>query len=229
MKKENIRAAMVFAVLLVLYNLIVFLVPFNRTNVFWISYGFTIAAFVIASIAIYIGFIKQPDAKSKFYGFPILKIGVVYTAVQIIAGLIFMLLGTYIPSWIPSILYAVIAGATVIGLVSADTVVEQIQVQDAKLKKDIFCMRELQSIACSLPGLCNNMDTKKKLENLADNMRYSDPISSKATSEAEAELKICIAELQRAVVENDLPGVAQLCIRAEALLKERNRLCKLNK
>ena len=36
-------------------------------------------------------------------------------------------------------------------------------------------------------------------------------------------------ELQRAMVDNDDTSVVPLCKKAEAILAERNRLCKLNK
>lgn len=229
MKKENIRAGIVLAVLLVLYNLIVFIVPIHRTGVFWASYIFTIVSFAIASVAIYIGFVKQPDAKSKFYGFPILKIAAIYALVQLLGGFVFMLLGTWIPVWIPVILYAVLAGAAVVGLVSVDAVVEQIQVQDTKLKKDVSMMRGLQSKVIQMANQCEDPDATKSVRSLADALRYSDPVSSDAIAEAERDLSAAVDELQQAVVDGDGEAIKQLCSRAKALLDERNRLCKLNK
>ena len=78
MKKDTIRAIVVAVITLVIYNLIAFVIPFTHTAAFWISYGFTLAAFAVVCASIYIAFVKNPDAKSRFYGFPIARIGVLY-------------------------------------------------------------------------------------------------------------------------------------------------------
>ena len=135
MNKNTIRGTIGLAVLLVLYILVAFLIPFVHTAVFWVSFVFTLVAFAVVSTALYIAFGKQPGAKSKFYGFPIAKIGVIYGVVQLIAGLIFMALGVWIPVWVAVLIYAIALGAAVIGLISADAVREEIQRQDVKLKR----------------------------------------------------------------------------------------------
>ena len=106
MKKDTARAIIVAVVTLVLYNLIAFVIPFAHTAAFWISYGFSLAAFVIVCASIYIAFIKNPDAKSRFYGFPIARIALIYGAVQLVVSLIVMVLEYVIPGWICILLFA---------------------------------------------------------------------------------------------------------------------------
>ena len=64
---------------------------------------------------------------------------------------------------------------------------------------------------------------------LAEEFRYSDPVSSEAISDAEADLSAAVDELQAAYVDGDSEAVEKLCHKTSALLAERNRLCKLNK
>ena len=64
---------------------------------------------------------------------------------------------------------------------------------------------------------------------LADEFRYSDPVSSDTIADAEADLAAAVDELQAAYIDGDSEAVAKLCRKASALLAERNRLCKLNK
>ena len=71
MKKDAVRGVVVLGVLLVLYILIAFLIPFVHTATFWVSFVFTLIAFGVVAASIYIAFVKNPDAKSRFYGFPI--------------------------------------------------------------------------------------------------------------------------------------------------------------
>ena len=63
----------------------------------------------------------------------------------------------------------------------------------------------------------------------AEDIRYSDPVSSDALGDIEQELAAAVEELQAAVVDGDGESVAQLCRKASAVLSERNRLCKLGK
>lgn len=225
MKKDTIRGIVALAVVLVLYILIAFLIPFVHTATFWVSFVFTLIAFAVVAVAIYIAFIKNPNARSRFYGFPIAKIGVVYGAVQMIAGLVFMALAAFAPVWVAVLVYAIALGAAVIGLVSAEAVVSEIHVQDSKLKKDVALMRALQSKVNQMASHSEGADIKA----LADEFRYSDPVSSDALAEVERDLSAAVDELQSAVIDGDAEAVAQLCRKASTVLAERNRLCKLNK
>ena len=225
MKKDTTRWVIGLGVLLVLYILVAFLIPFVHTATFWVSFVFTLIAFAVVAAAIYIAFVKNPDAKSRFYGFPIAKIGAIYGLVQLIAGFIFMALATYAPAWAAVLVYAIALGAAVIGLISAEAVVSEIHVQDVKLKRGVSLMRSLQSKVNQMAAQFENADIKA----LADEFRYSDPVSSDAIADAEADLAAAVDELQVAYVDGDDEAVAKLYRKASALLAERNRLCKLNK
>lgn len=225
MKKDTMRGIVGLGVLLVLYILVAFLIPFVHTATFWVSFVFTLIAFAVVAASIYIAFIKNSDAKSRFYGFPIAKIGAIYGLVQLAAGFIFMALSQWAPVWAAILVYAIALGAAVIGLVSAEAVVNEIHVQDDKLKKDVSLMRSLQSKV-------NQMATQSEdaaIKALAEEFRYSDPVSNDAIADAETDLAAAVDELQTAYVDDDSEAVAKLCRRASALLAERNRLCKLNK
>lgn len=225
MKKDIIRTVAVTAILMAIYNLIAFMIPFVHTAAFWVSYGFSMAAFLVVFASVYIAFVKNSDAKSRFYGFPIARIGVIYGVVQILVSLVVMALAKWVSWWIPTLLYAIGLGAAVIGLVSAEAVVEEIKTQDVKLKDNTNTMRTLQS---KVRQLAANSDSAA-LKELAEEFRYSDPVSSEAIADAEADLAAAVDQLQAAFVEGDTEAVEKFCRKTNALLAERNRLCKLNK
>ena len=189
MKKDTIRGIAALGILLILYILIVFLIPFVKTTVFWVSFVFTLIAFGVVAVSLYIAFVKNPDAKSKFYGFPIAKIGVIYGAAQLLVGLLFMALGKWAPVWLAVLVYAIALGAAVIGLISADAVREEIQRQDNKLKKDVSFMRNLQSKVNQMATQC----AAPELRQFAEDIRYSDPVSSDALTDIERELAAAVA------------------------------------
>lgn len=224
MRRGKKQALYILSVLLVFYILLAFLIPFVKTAVFWFSFVFTLIAFGVAAYALYTAFLKKPDARSRFYGFPIARIGVLYCGIQLAVGLLFMALGKWIPAWLAVLVYAAMLGAAVIGLVSTDAVVETIHTQDGKLKKDVAFMRVLQSKANQMAAQCN----LPEVQQFCENIRYSDPVSSEALAEIERDLSAAVDDLQTAIVDGDNGVISQLARKADTLLSERNRLCKLN-
>lgn len=225
MKKNFTRSAICLGVLLLLYILLAFLIPFPKTAVFWLSFGFTLVAFAVTGWALYTAFLKNPGATSRFYGFPIARIGVIYGGGQLVCGLVFMALGKWIPTWLAVLVYAAMLGAAVIGLMGAETVVDTIQSQDQKLKQDVRFMRELQSKVNQMAAQCSLPEVKQFCENI----RYSDPVSSEALAEIDLDLSAAVDNLQSAIVDGDNIAIRQLAQKADNILSERNRLCKLNK
>ena len=225
MKKNFTRSAICLGVLLLLYILLAFLIPFPKTAVFWLSFGFTLVAFAVTGWALYTAFLKKPGATSRFYGFPIARIGVIYGGGQLVCGLLFMALGKWIPTWLAVLVYAVMLGAAVIGLMGAETVVDTIHGQDQKLKQDVRFMRELQSKVNQMAAQCSLPEVKQFCENI----RYSDPVSSEALAEIDLDLSAAVDNLQSAIVDGDNIAIRQLAQKADNVLSERNRLCKLNK
>mgnify|MGYP004479677597 FL=1 len=225
MKKNFTRSAICLGVLLLLYILLAFLIPFPKTAVFWLSFGFTLVAFAVTGWALYTAFLKNPGATSRFYGFPIARIGVIYGGGQLVCGLLFMALGKWIPTWLAVLVYAAMLGAAVIGLMGAETVVDTIQNQDQKLKQDVRFMRELQSKVNQMATQCSLPEVKQFCENI----RYSDPVSSEALAEIDLDLSAAVDNLQSAIVDGDNIAIRQLAQKADNVLSERNRLCKLNK
>lgn len=176
-----------------------------------------------------VSFGKEKSVKSKFYGFPIAQVGVIYLAVQIAASILFICLASIVPIQIPVILYVILLAAVMIGFIATDTVRDEIERQDMQLAKNVSCMQELRSKAASLPALCEDVETKKLLTDLSDKFKYSDPVSSPMVEEAEKEIVVIISELQSAVVENNTTCIKTLCQKASMSLDERNRICKLSK
>ena len=229
MKKNTIRWFIVLAVILIVYNVAVFAIPFEKTTVFFLSWIFTLAAIGVQIYVVHSAFGQGKSAKSKFYGFPIAKIGAAYLAIQIILGLIFMASGSHVPVWAPLVLYVALLGASAIGFIAADSMRDEIERQDAKLQKDVACMRGLQSKAASMIQLAQDGQVRAALEKFSENLRFSDPVSSEELKDIESDLAACVDELERAVVDGDYQAALALEREAGTVLAERNRLCKLGK
>lgn len=225
MKNNNLRFLIIMSILFVVYSVVVFALPFAMNAVFWMSYIFSVAAIAVQWVVFKKAFDNGEGLKSKFYGFPIANIGFGYFAVQLIASVIFMALALYVPVWLPLIVYVVALGIATIGFIAADAVREEVEKQDVKLKKSISRMKTMQGKM----NVIASMGDYTAIKQLAEAFKYSDPVSSEELDNIETILEGCIAELQGAVKAKDTATITQLCEKTEALLNERNQLCKLYK
>ena len=230
MSKNKIRVIAFAAIALVVFNVIAFVIPIPKSAVFWVAYIFGMLAIAAQLLFMNVAFSGKEDIRSKFYGFPIARIGVIYGICQLLLSFAAMALGAFIPVWVPVVVFVIIAAAAGVGLISTDIVREEIEKQDEKLVKDVSRMRSLQS---KMNVLISQTDAggelKTALDKLADEIKYSDPVSSSATEQIEDELNFNIEELQKAIVDGDNVSALTICKKTSGILAERNRLCKLNK
>ena len=194
---------------------------------FWVSFGFAVLAILVQLVAVPKA--MEGDARSKFYGFPILRISFYYLVAQIILSLAFMFLSKWVPWWIPTVVFIVMLCAALVGFVTAETVRDEVVRQDVQIKKKVDVMRGLQSKASAMAAQCESEAAKKAVAAFAEELRFSDPVSSDAIADAEAELSACIDNLQQAIVDGNEEDILTMCRKSSAALAERNRLCKLNK
>lgn len=228
-KKNMIRTLIVLAIVLVLYCVLAFAIPFAHGGVFWMSFVFTIIALCSQFYVLKTAFDHGESARSKFYGFPIARIGLIYLVVQLIVGFVCMALGTVLPAWVALVVFIIILAAAAIGLITTEGIRDEVERQDEVLKKNVTNMRALQSKAAAIAAQCEDASLKGTLTALSDKFRFSDPVSSTATEDAETGLAALMEELQAAVLDSDSEAAVALAKRLETALAERNRLCKLGK
>lgn len=229
MSKNGIRGYITLAVLFIVFSVIAFAAPFSRTAVFWLAYVFAAAAIAYQIYVFKISFSDDGDVKSKFYGFPIAKVGVIYLTAQLIISLAEMIFAAFLPVWAVVIINVIAAALAIVGCIAADAMRDEIVRQDVQLKKDVSHMRALQSMSAALAGQCMDGDTKELLQKLADEFKYSDPVSSDETEAMEAELLEQLKEIQKSMIDGDTEAVKAFSGRVLSGLAERNRICALNK
>ena len=230
LSKNAVRFLIFIGLALLVFNVIAFVVPFAKTGTFWIGYLFGMIS-ILGQIAVMkLAFNGTTTVRSKFYGFPVARIGIIYAVVQVLLSIFVMALAAYIPAWIPVVIFIILFAIDAAGLVASDTVREEVVHQDAKIVEDVKAMRNLQSKMNMLVSQSDcNEEVKSALSSLAEEIKYSDPVSGKATKELEQELLFDIEELQKVVVDGDNESALKICKKTMGILAERNRLCKLNK
>ena len=227
--KNSTRGLIIIAIALVVFSVIAFAIPFAHTTAFWVAYGFGALAILFQLYIFKVSFIGDGDARSRFYGFPIARLGVYYLVAQLIASVIEMALARVIPTGVVVAINVLLLALAAVGCITVDAMSDEIIRQDGALKKNVGNMRELQSLSAALAGQCGDEALKPLLQKMADEFRYSDPVSSEKTQELEEDMKIQLGDIQQALVEGDSDGTKKLCGKLMGSLAERNRVCSVSK
>lgn len=218
MKKNSTKGYAILGILFVLVSIIAFAVPTMKTATFWIAYVFTAAAFA-AQIFIWKNTLgKEETLKSKFLGFPVVHIGIVYAVIQVIVFAVFMFVSA-LPVWSAIVVCSVIAGVSTVCMISADVGRNEIERVDAKVQKKVFYIRELQGDVELIASNETNADVKIALTQLAEKIRFSDPMSNEQLSELENKISTKAEELK--TVASKMEIINEL----NSLLDERNKKC----
>ena len=222
MKKNSSKGYLILGILFVLVSVIAFAVPLAKTTAFWISYAFTVIAFA-AQIIIWKSALGRTEAlKSKFLGFPVVHIGIVYLVVQIIALAVFLFIPT-LPIWSAVVACAVIAGASAVCMIASDVGRSEIERVSSKVQKKTFFIKQVQTEIELLADAETDVTTKSALTQLAEKIRYSDPMSNEQIADIEDRITAKVAELKSST--NKVKIINEL----NSLLDERNRKIKILK
>lgn len=215
-------------IMLVVYNILVFIIPFDKSGGFWVGYGFSTLAFILTAAVSFYAFNRE-ELLSKVYGVPLVFVVWSYLVVQLIVGVLEIALQQYIPFQFGIAANAVLLGACAIGLIAVDASKEEIERIDEKVKEKGFYVKTLLADVEGLVGGISDDSVKKVLKELAEAIRYSDPMSNSQLAEIENKIKEKTAALAETVEKSDPDAVKALCGELRQLIAERNGKCKILK
>lgn len=222
MKKNSSKGYFILGILFILVGVIAFAVPTAKTAAFWISYAFTVVAFAAQIIIWNAALGRSESLKSKFLGFSVVHIGIVYLVVQIIALIIFLFIPT-LPIWSTVVACAVIAGVSAACMIASDVGRGEIERVSAKVREKAFYIKQLQADVELLASTETDTATKSALMQLAEKIRYSDPMSDEQLADIEDRITEKIAELKSSTDK------VEIINELNSLLDERNRKIKIMK
>lgn len=222
MKKNSTKGYVILGILFALVSIIAFVVPTVKTATFWITYVFTAAAFAAQIVIWKTALGKGEMLKSKFLGFPVVHIGIVYAIIQTVAFAVFLFVPT-LPVWSAIVVCSVIAGISTVCMISADAGRNEIERVEAKVQKKVFYIRELQADVELLADNESDAAAKTALTQLAEKIRFSDPMSNEQLADLENKISIKAAELKTAASK------VEIITELNSLLDERNKKCKIHK
>lgn len=228
MKKNTALAGAALLLAMGVFNVAVFVLPHKFSGSFWAGYVFTMAAFLLQIAFAFIAFGKADTLKKVFMGLSIAQLGSTYLILQVIWGLVCI----FVPGMITSV--AVVVSVALLGLYLVLIIVavsgrDMVNATEAKVAAKTFYIKAIQADVELLAGKTEDALLKKQLKDLADTVKYSDPMSSEALFAIESQIESKTAELSNAVSAGDTQNAGGLVGELQSLFLDRNKKCKLLK
>lgn len=232
MKKIFKSYFVIWAILLVVFNLIAFLSPGwaayeKYSGSFWVGYVFVMLSFVGQLACAYKAF-DADNAKKLFYGLPLFRISYTGLILSFIFGGLSMILSP-IPYWVGATVAVAVLALTAIAVVKANLAAELVMEVEEKVKAKTFFIKSLTVDADSLQAYAKSDEAKAACKKVFEAVRYSDPMSHEALSGVEGQISIRFAAFAKAVKAGEAAAIAAASEELLVLIADRNNKCKLLK
>ncbi|WP_105305246.1 hypothetical protein [Anaerolactibacter massiliensis] len=217
MKKRS--GYLILAIILVVFAVVAFVAPFEKTPVFWVSFVFGLLA-ICFQIPLWNKALSGETLKSKFLGFPVLHIGIAYMIIQLIVSIIMMAVPG-IPLWIAIIVDVVILAISCALVTSGGVARTAIEETEGKIQAKTSFIKSLKADVDILLSKETDSEVRDELRKLSDEIRFSDPMSNNALDNIEAEISDKLISVS-AAGENKKNVISEI----SGLIKQRNIKCK---
>lgn len=231
--KKNFKFYLIsWAVVLALFNVIVFVVPSiptleKYTASFWIGYVFITITLIGQLICAYVA-LKDDSSKKLFYSISLVRTSYIGLIVSFVVGSLCMLFSP-LPYWVGTILCAIVLAINIIAVMKATVAINEVERIDEKIETQTAFIKVLIVDAESLVARAKSETIKSECKKVYEAIRYSDPMSSDALASVEAQITIQFHALSQAVEGDDVDLVVAIVKDLRALIGDRNKKCRLLK
>ena len=233
MKKAFNVYAIIWAICLVLFNVLSFVTPNEIAGTskfdgsFWIGYMFITITFIGQLICAYIA-LKANNLRKLFYNIPLIDISYIGLVAMLIAGGIAMSVPKF-PEWLGIIICFAVLAVNVIAVLSAKVAIDTVSAIDDKVSKNTEFIKILTLDAQNLINRANAPVLKEKCKMVYEAIRYSDPVSNEQIVDIERQIKEEFDLFTDAVLSDDLDKTESSVKEILSLISDRNNKAKLLK
>lgn len=196
---------------------------------FWISYAFMVLGTVTVAFNCFRLEQSAIQPRDRVLGFPILKHCAVYLATELAVSVLFMLRGAFCPNGIVLSVQLTLLVLHIVLVATCFQAKKTITELQDRTKRNTQMMLLLRADAEMLAEKTQDADAKKRAAALAEQLRYSDPVSNEALAVLEAQIGQTIAMATAYAEQGSAQEVVRCCEKAALLLQERNKKCALLK
>ena len=233
--KKNIKSyALIWAIFLVAFNAVVFLVrpiipgyEIRYDARFWIAWVFVIAAFVGNLVCANAAF-KAENLQKLFYNVPLITVSYSGLILMLVLGAVLMLIPNC-PAWIAAVVCVAVAAFTAVAVVKAGWAAEAVTETHEKVAQRTQFIKLLTVEAETLMSKAKTPEAQAAAKKVYEAVRYSDPMSSDVLTAIEAQIADKMAEFIEAINSDDTAGISTASDNLILLLNSRNRKCKAMK
>lgn len=231
MSKKRKSAIAIYAIIALVFTVLSLLVPFKKPASSWIMFAFSLVSIVAGLFISYYAFGKSEKLMSKFYGYPLFRIGYIYMGIQIAITIVLYVIGAFVdvPYWIGLIISVLIAGFAAIGCIVADNARDIVENIDVKERASIEQVTTFQIDISEILDLCKDEEIKQPLSKLVTKFKYSDPVSSTKTADKEKEISDALQELKGLIRTGEKQEILDKIDTVSTMLATRNRMCEAGK
>ena len=210
-------------IVLILFNIISFALPFGHTINFWTGYSFGIFSilFLLSSILI---ILDKPDINDKFHGLPIVTLTWIYFVLQMVLSF-WQMISFDFPYSFGIIADSVIAGIFTILIILTYSSTNEIKKIEENVQAKVFYIRNLRTETDLLQT--TDKEIAVQIESLKETIRFSDPMSHSLLSDIENKITDKFDLLKNSLGEKEL--ALSLLEEIQQLFSERNKKCKVLK
>ena len=226
MTKERKTLLIIYAVSVAVFLTIFFAVPFEKKAASWVAFSFGVLSIIVGCCVSLYATNDGKNLQSKVYGFPMFRLGYYYTIAQIIVSFVIIIIASTVgvPAWIPIVVGVILLAVVIAGAAAVDTAKDYIVQQEIGDVEKTKTVETFRVDIDSLVRKCSDDNMKKELEKLAEEFKYSDPVSNKETHELEIRISALVSDLNDAISSDSVDG--KIISSISDLLRERNMICK---
>ena len=225
-----LKIASVFGIIFVAYNVVLFVASgIDHEATFWVSYIFMILAFAISIASVYLLKNNKGLSQNWFLGLPISIQTVAYFAIEVVASVIFMILDYDCPWSVAFVVQFIILAIALVLIVLQFLAKDVVNTVSVNTKVKTYRMKTFQLDAESIATNVPVAEIQMAYAKLAEDFRFSDPVSSDATKEVEEQIAYTLDQAKSSVNINDVQAALFYANKASNLLKDSNRIAKMFK
>lgn len=227
-QKNTLMTALIYLVIFVAYNLVVFMVFKDFNNIFWISYAFMVVAFLIHIACVFFIF-KNISVQAVFFGIPLMSFSIFFVGAEFFCSMVFMIFkaraSVKATILIQALLLCAFIVVAVISIMTRDTV----QNVDNKIKQNVSFIKGINVDVEMLLQRSTNAEVTGALKKLSETIKYSDPMTNSIVATQEQMIMQYMMELRSVFDAGDMNQVKELCGKIELLFIERNKKLMISK
>lgn len=232
MKKGFKYYAAAWALLFVLFNLLVFVPPrfvgeYDKFGgAFWAGYIGIAVAFVGQLVCAHFA-LKAENAQKLFYRLPLVTVSYTGLVLTLVCGGLCMVVPD-LPNWVGALVCLLILVFCAVAVIKAAAAAELVAGVDKKVKAQTQFIKNLTVDAENLCARAQSDEAKAACKKVYEAIRYSDPMSVPALADIESQIALKFNAFSTTVT-NGTDNISAFADELVIFIEDRNKKCRLMK